>query len=159
MRNPTAYSRRDISGVHSIAVHELDVHPKKEILTLLISHHLKIPLQMKRLQSPFEAARKPKACTQHIGASPYRRSDRINTPTRKPSVCSQVYRLDRKFPSKTCSAEPGPMDRAASAKIAGCAVNPPRLRSAAFRVQPALDSKTYYLPLPIIRYDHAGKTS
>ena len=93
MRNPTAYSRRDISGVHSIAVHELDVHPKKEILTLLISHHLKIPLQMKRLQSPFEAARKPKACTQHIGASPYRRSDRINTPTRKPSVCSQVYRL------------------------------------------------------------------
>mgnify|MGYP007062995808 CR=1 len=31
----------------------------------------------------------------------------------------------RKFPSKTCSAEPGPMDRAASAKIAGYAVDPP----------------------------------
>ena len=51
------------------------------------------------------------------------------------------------------------MDRAASAKIAGCAVNPPRLRSAAFRVQHAHDSKTYYLPLPIIRYSQAGNGS
>jgi len=45
------YSRWDFSCVHSIAVHELDVHPKKEILTLLISHHLKIPPQMNHLET------------------------------------------------------------------------------------------------------------